>query len=65
MQHVLTDRVSDFKKIYDDNIELVSVSRSSSERLESLADELFKRRAVIELDWRQAATDKELSLIHI
>ena len=62
MQHVLTDRVNDLKKIYDENIELVSVSRSSSERLESLADGLFKRRAVIELDWRQAATDKETPL---
>ena len=62
MQHVLTDRISDLKKIYDENIELVSVSRASSERLESLADGLFKRREVIELDWRQAATDKETPL---
>lgn len=62
MQHVLTNQVSDLKKIYDGNIELVSVARSSSERLECLADELFKRRALIELDWRQAVTDKETPL---
>ena len=53
MQHIFSNQVNDLGKIFDENIELVSVDRPRSGELESLADKLFLKRTVLELDWQQ------------
>ena len=58
MQHILSNQVDDLGKILDENIELVSVDRPRSEELETLADKLFVRRTVLELDWQQETKDE-------
>ena len=58
MQHIFSNQVDDLGKIFDENIELVSVDRPRSEELESLADKLFMRRTVLELDWQQETKDE-------
>ena len=58
MQHIFSNQVDDLGKIFDENIELVSVDRPRSEELETLADKLFVRRTVLELDWQQETKDE-------
>ncbi|MAI42047.1 MAG: DUF1826 domain-containing protein [Candidatus Azotimanducaceae bacterium] len=59
MQHVISNRISDFKKIYRKNVELVSISHSTSDHLTRLAGRLFSSHKTLELKWRQKATDKD------
>ena len=60
MQHIFSNQVNDLGKIFDENIELVSVDRPRSGELESLADKLFLKRTVLELDWQQETRDEAL-----
>ena len=47
MQHILSDQITDFTAIYDENVELVSVTRPISEELEYFADRMFASRRVV------------------
>ena len=60
MQHILSDQITDFTAIYDENVELVSVTRPISEELEYFADRMFASRRVVKLQWQQQAMDTEL-----
>ena len=60
MQHIYSNQIDDLGKICDENIELVPVDRPQSGELESLADKLFLKRTVLELDWEQETKDKAL-----
>ena len=57
MQQIISDQIADFTAIYDEEVELVNVSRPKSEQLENLADQLFASRRVLELRWQQDALD--------
>ncbi len=57
MRHLFSDHVVDFSAIYDDDVELVSIERPKSSVLDSLADNLFSSRKVLDLHWEQAAND--------
>ncbi len=57
MQQIVSDQIADFTAIYDEEVELVNVSRPKSEQLENLADQLFASRRVLELRWQQDALD--------
>ena len=60
MQHVLSDQITDFTAIYDENIELVSVTQPKLEQLECFSDQIFMSRKVVELQWQQPPLDIEL-----
>ena len=57
MQQIISDQIADFTAIYDEEVELVNVSRPKSGQLENLADQLFASRRVLELRWQQEALD--------
>lgn len=56
MRHLLSDQIADFSAIYQEDIELVSVSRPQSQVLEDLSNQLFKSRVVLESQWQQPVT---------
>ena len=62
MQQVISDQIMDFSAIYDKNIELVSVTRTKLEQLESLAEQVFSSRTVLDMQWKQQPMDTELPL---
>ena len=57
MQQIISDQIADFTAIYDEEVELVNVSRPKSGQLENLADQLFASQRVLELRWQQEALD--------
>ncbi len=60
MRHVMSDQIGDFVAFYDEDVELVSVTRPQSPSLETLANRLFASRRVLQKQWEQAATDADL-----
>ncbi|MAM82164.1 MAG: hypothetical protein CMP89_15615 [Gammaproteobacteria bacterium] len=65
MQQILSDQISDFTSIYDEDVELVSISRPGSPSLERFANDLFAARRVLELRWQQPALNADLTKKHI
>ena len=61
MRQVLGDRLGDFAAIYDQDVEIVSVTRSQAEECEALADRLIRSRQVPELRWVQSVSDSDAS----
>ena len=60
MQHIFSNQVNDLGKIFDENIELVSVDRPRSGELNLLQISYFWKRTVLELDWQQETRDEAL-----
>ncbi len=55
MQHVITDQIADFTAVYDQDVEMISVTRPEMSKLESLAEDLITSRAHVEMRWNQSA----------
>ena len=62
MDCLLSDRIGDFAAIYDEGVELVSVSRPASGSLDALAEHLFASRQDVRIEWEQAARDADTPL---
>lgn len=59
MRQVISDQLSDFAAIYDEDVEIVSVSRPHARTCEALAKRLVRSRQVPRLRWVQSAEDAE------
>ncbi len=57
MRHVISEQLSDFAAIYEDDVEIVSVSRPETSACEDLARKLVDSRQLPRLRWVQAAGD--------
>jgi len=53
MQHLLSDQIEDFAAIYDEDIEIVSVSRPMTNQCAAVASELVQSRQVPSARWVQ------------
>ena len=59
MRQVVGDQLGDFAAIYDEDVEIVSVTRPQAGACEALAQRLIRSRQVPQLRWIQAANDPE------
>lgn len=59
MRQVIGDHLGDFASIYDDDVEIVSVTRPQANICESLSRRLIRSRLVPELRWVQPADDPD------
>lgn len=57
MRQVISDQLGDFASIYDEDVEVVSVSRPQARTCEVLAERLIRSRQVPRLRWIQSADD--------
>ena len=57
MRQVISNQLEDFAAIYDDNVELVSVSRPQAGSCETLSKRLIQSRQIPQLRWVQAVGD--------
>ena len=57
MRQVIGDQLGDFASIYDEDVEVVSVSRPQASTCEVLAEHLIRSRQVPRLRWIQSADD--------
>ena len=59
MRQVTGDQLGDFAAIYDEDVELVSVTRPQARVCEALSRRLIRSRQVPELRWVQSVDDSE------
>ena len=59
MQIVESNKLSDLKMIYSDDVELVSIARTNSTTIEELSQRLLELRTPLKLQWKQALEDHE------
>ncbi len=59
MRQVTGDQLGDFAAIYDEDVELVSVTRPQAEVCETLSRRLIRSRQVPELRWVQSVDDPD------
>ena len=59
MRQVISDQLGDFAAIYDEDVEIVSVSRPQGRTCEALAKRLIRSRQAPRLRWVQPADDPE------
>ena len=59
MRQVHGDQLSDFAAIYEEDVEIVSVTRPQAQDCESLSKELIRSRQLPELRWVQQVDDHE------
>jgi len=59
MRHINSEEITDFSAIYDEDVEMISVSRPRSSELEELASRLFYSRSVIETQWTQGVDNSD------
>ena len=59
MRQVISDHLGDFAAIYDEDVEIVSVSRPQARTCEALAKRLIRSRQAPALRWVQPADDPE------
>ena len=59
MQQVIGEELGDFAAIYDEDVEIVSVTRPQAATCEALAKRLIRSRQVPQLRWIQPADDPE------
>ncbi|MYD97774.1 MAG: DUF1826 domain-containing protein [Gammaproteobacteria bacterium] len=57
MRQVIGDQLGDFAAIYDEDVEVVSVTRPQARTCEALAERLVRSRQVPQLRWVQSADD--------
>ncbi len=57
MRHVLSDELGDFAAIYDEDVEVVSVSRPQAGACAVFSERLISSRQIPHLRWMQAAND--------
>ena len=59
MRHIIGDQLGDFGAIYDEDVEIVSVTRPQAGTCEALAKRLIQSRQIPQLRWVQPADDPE------
>ena len=59
MRQVIGSQLGDFAAIYDEDVEIVSVTRPQARAYEGLAERLIRSRQVPQARWVQAADDPE------
>ena len=59
MRQVISGQLGDFAAIYDEDVEIVSVTRAQASTCEALAKRLVRSRQVPQLRWVQPADDPE------
>ena len=59
MRQVIGDRLGDFAALYDEDVEIVSVTRPQTSACETLSRRLMHSRQVPQLRWVQPADDPE------
>ena len=59
MRQVISGQLGDFAAFYDEDVEVVSVTRPQASTCEALAKRLIRSRQVPQLRWIQAAGDPE------
>ena len=59
MRQVISGQLGDFAAFYDEDVEIVSVTRPQASTCEALAKRLIRSRQVPQLRWIQAAGDPE------
>ena len=59
MQFVESNKLSDLKMIYSDDVELVSIARTNSTTLKELSQRLLELRTPLKLQWKQTLKDRE------
>ncbi len=59
MRQVISDQLGDFAAIYDEDVEIVSVTRPQARTCEALSKRLIRSRQVSQLRWVQPADDSE------
>ena len=57
MRQVISDQMGDFAAIYDEDVEIVSVTRPQARTCEALSKRLIRSRQVSQLRWVQPADD--------
>ena len=61
MRQVLSDQLSDFAAIYEENVEIVSITRPQANACEVLSKRLIQSRQIPELRWIQQVGDRDAS----
>ena len=59
MRQVVSDALGDFSAIYDEDVEVVCVTRPQASTCKTFADQLISARQVPQLRWVQAANDPD------
>ena len=59
MRQVISDQLGDFAAIYDEDVEIVSVTHPQANTCEALSKQLIRSRQVPRLRWVQPADDPE------
>ena len=59
MRQVIGDQLGDFAAIYDEDVEIVSVTRPQASACEAISKRLIRSRQVPQLRWVQSADDPE------
>lgn len=59
MRQVISDQLGDFAAIYDEDVEIVSVTRPQARTCEALSQQLIRSRQVPHLRWVQPADDPD------
>jgi len=59
MQLVESNQLRDLKKIYSNDVELVSIARTNSTTVEELSQRLLEPRTPLKLQWKQTLKDHE------
>ena len=59
MRQVISGQLGDFAAIYDEDVEIVSVTRPQADTCEALSGRLIRSRQVPQLRWIQPADDPE------
>ena len=59
MRAIASDQIADFAAIYEDDVELVSISRPDTRQCEALSQKLIESRQLPQLRWVQKAGDPD------
>ena len=59
MRHVYSDQLADFAAIYQQDVEVVSVTRQRSSSLDTVSEELIRSRRIPETRWVQGTNDPD------
>ncbi|MDE0310288.1 MAG: DUF1826 domain-containing protein [Acidiferrobacterales bacterium] len=59
MRQVISNQLGDFAAIYDEDVEIISVSRPQANACESLSNRLISSRQVLQKQWVQSADDAQ------
>ncbi|MEM7078136.1 MAG: DUF1826 domain-containing protein, partial [Pseudomonadota bacterium] len=57
MQHVVSDTLADFAAFYDEDVELISITRPRAQSSQAYAQELLSSRGLPPSNWVQEAGD--------